>query len=63
MQKFTFVINHIYGTANKVVDVLSRKCLILQEFRVNTLGFDRLRICIEMIQVLNMLMKYERILF
>jgi hypothetical protein len=29
MQNFTFVIKHISGTANKVVDALSRKCLIL----------------------------------
>jgi hypothetical protein len=40
MQNFTFVIKHISGTVNKVVDALSRKCLILQEFRVKTLGFD-----------------------
>jgi hypothetical protein len=43
MHNFTFVIKHIYGTANKVVDALSRKCLILQEFRVKTLGFDSLK--------------------
>ena len=43
MQNFTFVINNIYGNANKVVDALSRKCLILQEFRVKTLGFDSLK--------------------
>jgi hypothetical protein len=43
MQNFTFVIKHILGTANKVVDALSRKCLLLQEFRVKTLGFDDLR--------------------
>jgi hypothetical protein len=43
MQNFTFVIKHISGTANKVVDALSRKCLILQEFRVKTLGFDSLK--------------------
>jgi hypothetical protein len=43
MQNFTFVIKHISGTANKVVDDLSRKCLLLQEFRVKTLGFDDLR--------------------
>jgi hypothetical protein len=43
MQNFTFVIEHISGTANKVVDALSRKCLLLQEFRVKTLGFDDLR--------------------
>jgi hypothetical protein len=43
MKNFTFVIKHISGTANKVVDALSRKCLLLQEFRVKTLGFDDLR--------------------
>jgi hypothetical protein len=43
MQNFTFVIKHISGTANKVADALSRKCLMLQEFRVRTLGFDDLR--------------------
>jgi hypothetical protein len=43
MQNFTFVIKHISGTANKVVDVLRRKCLLMQEFRVNTLGFDNLK--------------------
>jgi hypothetical protein len=43
MQIFTFVIKHISSTANKVVDALSRKCLLLQEFRFKTLGFDDLR--------------------
>jgi hypothetical protein len=43
MQNFTFVIKHISGTANNVVDALSRKCFLLQEFRVKTLGFDDLR--------------------
>ena len=43
MQNFTFVIKHISGTTNKVVDDLSRKCFLLQEFRVKTLGFDNLR--------------------
>jgi hypothetical protein len=43
MHNFTFVIKHISGTANKVVDALSRKCLLLQEFRVKTLGFENLR--------------------
>jgi hypothetical protein len=43
MQNFTFVTKHIFGTANKVVDALSRKCLLLQEFRVKTLSFDDLR--------------------
>jgi hypothetical protein len=43
MHNITFVIKHISGTANKVVDALSRKCLILQEFCVKTLGFDSLK--------------------
>jgi hypothetical protein len=43
MQNFTFVIKHISGTANKVVDALSRKCLMMQKFRVKTLGFDNLK--------------------
>jgi hypothetical protein len=43
MQNFAFVINHISETANKVVHTLRRKCLILQEFKVNTLGFDNLK--------------------
>jgi hypothetical protein len=28
MQNFTFVIKHVFGTTNKVVDALSRKCLL-----------------------------------
>jgi hypothetical protein len=43
MQNFTFVTKHISGTTNKVVDALSRKCFLLQEFRFKTLGFDDLR--------------------
>jgi hypothetical protein len=43
MQNFTFVIKHIFGTAKKVADALSRKCLLMQEFKVRTLGFDDLR--------------------
>jgi hypothetical protein len=43
MQNFTFVIKHISGTPNKVVDALSRKCLLMQEFRVKTLRFDNLK--------------------
>jgi hypothetical protein len=43
MQNFTFVIKHISGTINKVADALSRKCLLLQEFKFKTLGFDDLR--------------------
>jgi hypothetical protein len=43
MKIFTFVIKHIVGNANKVVDALSRRCLILQEFQVRTLGFEHLK--------------------
>ena len=43
MQNFTFVIKHIYGNANKVVDALRMRCLILQEFRLKTLVFDSLK--------------------
>jgi hypothetical protein len=43
MHNFTFLIKHISGTANKVADALSRKCLLLQEFRVKTLGFENIR--------------------
>jgi hypothetical protein len=43
MQNFTFVIKHIFGNANKVVDALSRRILILQEFQIKTLGFDHLK--------------------
>jgi hypothetical protein len=43
MQNFTFVIKHISGTANKVTDALSRKCLLLQEFKVKKMGSDDLR--------------------
>jgi hypothetical protein len=32
VKNFTFVINHISGNANKVVDALSRRCLIMLEF-------------------------------
>jgi hypothetical protein len=43
MQSFTFFIKHIVGNDNKVVDALSRRCLILQEFQVMTLGFEHLK--------------------
>jgi hypothetical protein len=43
MQNFTFVLKHISRTTNKLVDALSRKCLLMQEFRVKTLGFDNLK--------------------
>jgi hypothetical protein len=43
MQNFTFVIKNTSRDANKFVDALSRKCLLMQEFRVKTLGFDNLK--------------------
>jgi hypothetical protein len=43
MQNFTFVIKHIDGNANKVVDALRMRCLILHEFQVKTLGFEHLK--------------------
>ena len=43
MKNFTFVIKHISCNAYKVVDVLSMRCLILQEFQVKTLGFEHLK--------------------
>jgi hypothetical protein len=43
MQNFTFVIKHISSNVNKVIDALSRRCLILQEFQVKTLGFEHLK--------------------
>jgi hypothetical protein len=43
MHNFAFVIKNIFGNANNVVDELSRKCLILKEFCVKTLGFDSLK--------------------
>jgi hypothetical protein len=43
MHNFTFVIKHIVGNDNKVVDAVRRRCLNLQEFQVNTLGFEHLK--------------------
>jgi hypothetical protein len=43
MHNFIFSIKHISGSAKKLVDALSRRCLILQEFRVETLGFEHLK--------------------
>ena len=43
MQNFTFVLKHISGNSNKVADSLSKRCLVLQEFQVNVLGFDHLK--------------------
>ena len=41
-QNFTFVIKNTSGKSNKVVDSLSKVNLILQEIKVNTLGFEYL---------------------
>ena len=43
MHNFTFFLKKINGSANKVADALSRRCLILQEFQVETLGFEHLK--------------------
>jgi hypothetical protein len=43
MQNFTFVIKHTAGNANKVVDALSKRCLILQEFQGKTLRFEHIK--------------------
>jgi hypothetical protein len=43
MQNFTFVIKNISGSANKVDDALGRRCLIMQEFQVETLGFEHIK--------------------
>ena len=42
LQNFTFVIKHTNGNYNKVVDALSRVSFLLQEIKVNTLGFENL---------------------
>ena len=42
LQKFTFVIKNTSGKSNKVVDSLCRTSLILQDIKVNTLGFENL---------------------
>ena len=43
LQNFTFVLKHISGKENKVVDALSRRCLIMQESQMQILGFDYLK--------------------
>ena len=43
MQNFTFVIKHISGNDNKNFHALSTRCLILQEFQMNTFGFEHLK--------------------
>jgi hypothetical protein len=43
LQSFTFVLKHISGQSNRVVDALSRRHLIVQENQVQVLGFEYLR--------------------
>ena len=43
MQNFTFVLKHISGQTNKVLDALSRRCLILQECKVIVLAFGNVK--------------------
>ena len=43
LQRFTFVLKHISGQSNKVVDALSRRLLIVQENQIQVLGFEHLR--------------------
>lgn len=40
LQSFTFLIKHISGQSNKVADVLSRISLVVQECKVQILGFE-----------------------
>ena len=39
-QRFTFVIKHISGQANKVADALNKRSLVIQECKVQILGFE-----------------------
>jgi hypothetical protein len=43
MKNFILFIKRIVGIANKVADALSRRSLIVQEFQVETLGFQQLK--------------------
>ena len=40
LQSFTFVIKHISGHANKVVDALSWRNLLVKECKIQILGFE-----------------------
>jgi uncharacterized protein YpiB (UPF0302 family) len=40
LQSFTFVIKHISGQANKVIEALSRRSLVIHECKVQILGFE-----------------------
>lgn len=43
MQSYTFVLKHISGKSNKVVDALSRRRKLLKEMRATVLGFEDLK--------------------
>jgi len=43
LQSFTFALKHISGQANKVVDALSRRALLLQESTIQVLDFEHLK--------------------
>ena len=43
LQSFNFVLKHISGQSNQVVDALSRRNVIIQENHVQVLGFEYLR--------------------
>eukprot|EP00253_Pinus_taeda_P005128 PITA_05128 len=43
LQSFTFMIKHISGQANKVAEALSRRAFLLQESRIQVMGFEHLK--------------------
>jgi len=43
LQSFTFTLKHISGQANKVVDALSRRALLLQESSIQVMEFEHLK--------------------
>lgn len=43
LQNITFVIKHTSGQSNKFANVLSKRILIMEEFKVAILGFDVLK--------------------
>jgi len=43
LQSYSFVLKHRSGKSNRVVDALSRRCLLLNEMGVNVVGFDFMR--------------------
>ena len=43
LQSFNFVLKHISGQPNKVIDALSRKSMLIQESQIQVLGFDLIK--------------------